>query len=319
MGPLGNGGPLVRRNGRGQVKSVEEDEMERIGFIGLGIMGKPMARNLLRAGYSLVVHNRSRASVDELAGEGAQPASSPMEVAQKTGVVITMLPDSPDVEEVVLGRGGVIEGVREGMLFVDMSTVAPSTAIKIHSAMKEKGVSALDAPVSGGEIGAKEGTLSIMVGGEEEAFERALPIFKVMGKNIVRVGGPGAGQVTKACNQVVVALTIQAVAEALTLARKCGVDPAKVREALLGGFAQSRILEVHGKRMIDRTFQPGFRLRLHRKDLNIALQTGRERGVALLATAQAAGLMDALLAQGRGDLDHSALAILTEELSGIKE
>lgn len=292
--------------------------MERIGFIGLGIMGKPMARNLMKAGYSLVVHNRSRASVDELAQEGAKPANSSREVAELTDVVITMLPDSPDVEQVVLGPGGVLEGVRSGMLFADMSTVAPSTARRVHEAMRLKGAQALDAPVSGGEIGAREATLSIMVGGEEEAFHRALPIFQAMGKNIVRVGGPGAGQVTKACNQVIVALTIQAVAEALTLARKSGVDPAKVREALLGGFAQSRILEVHGKRMIECSFQPGFRIKLHRKDLAIALQTGREKGVPLLATAQAAELMDALLAQGKGDLDHSALALLVGQMAGLE-
>lgn len=291
--------------------------MESIGFIGLGIMGKPMARNLMKAGYGLVVHNRSRASVEELSREGAKAASSAQEVAQNSDVVITMLPDSPDVEQVVLGPAGVLEGVRPGMLVVDMSTVAPSTSIKVHEALKAKGVEALDAPVSGGEIGAKEGTLSIMVGGDEKAFERALPILQAMGKNIVRVGGPGAGQVAKACNQVIVALTIQAVAEALTLARKCGVDPGKVREALLGGFAQSRILEVHGKRMLERTFQPGFKIRLHRKDLAIALQTGREQGVALVATAQAAELMDSLLAQGKGELDHSGLALLVEQMAGL--
>jgi len=291
--------------------------MERIGFIGLGIMGKPMARNLLKAGYPLVVHNRSRASVEELSREGARAAGSPQEVAQGSDVVITMLPDSPDVEQVVLGAKGVIEGVRQGMLLVDMSTVAPSTSLKLHRAMAERRVQALDAPVSGGEIGAREATLSIMVGGDEGAFQRALPILQAMGKNIVRVGGPGAGQVAKACNQVIVALTIQAVAEALTLARKCGVDPGKVREALLGGFAQSRILEVHGKRMIDRAFQPGFRMRLHRKDLAIALQTGKEQGVALLATAQAAELMDSLLAQGKGELDHSGLALLVEQMAGL--
>jgi 2-hydroxy-3-oxopropionate reductase len=291
--------------------------MERIGFIGLGIMGKPMARNLLKAGYPLVVHNRSRASVEELSREGARAAGSPQEVAQGSDVVITMLPDSPDVEQVVLGAKGVIEGVRQGMLLVDMSTVAPSTSLKVHRAMAERRVQALDAPVSGGEIGAREATLSIMVGGDEGAFQRALPILQAMGKNIVRVGGPGAGQVAKACNQVIVALTIQAVAEALTLARKCGVDPGKVREALLGGFAQSRILEVHGKRMIDRAFQPGFRMRLHRKDLAIALQTGKEQGVALLATAQAAELMDSLLAQGKGELDHSGLALLVEQMAGL--
>jgi len=291
--------------------------MERIGFIGLGIMGKPMARNLLKAGYPLVVHNRSRASVEELSREGARAAGSPREVAQGSDVVITMLPDSPDVEQVVLGAKGVIEGVRQGMLLVDMSTVAPSTSLKLHRAMAERRMQALDAPVSGGEIGAREATLSIMVGGDEGAFQRALPILQAMGKNIVRVGGPGAGQVAKACNQVIVALTIQAVAEALTLARKCGVDPGKVREALLGGFAQSRILEVHGKRMIDRAFQPGFRMRLHRKDLAIALQTGKEQGVALLATAQAAELMDSLLAQGKGELDHSGLALLVEQMAGL--
>lgn len=291
--------------------------MEKIGFIGLGIMGKPMARNLIKAGYELVVHNRSRASVEELSKQGAEAASSPQEVARNSDVVITMLPDSPDVEQVVLGAAGVLEGVRPGMLLMDMSTIAPSVTLRIHQALEEKEVQALDAPVSGGEIGAKQGTLSIMVGGDEQAFQRALPILQAMGKNIVRVGGPGAGQVAKACNQVIVGLTIQAVAEALTLARKCGVDPAKVREALMGGFAQSRILEVHGKRIIQRDFQPGFRMRLHRKDLAIALQTGKEKGVALLATAQAAELMDSIIAQGKGELDHSGLALLVEQMAGL--
>ena len=291
--------------------------MERIGFIGLGVMGKPMARNLLKVGYSLVVHNRSRAAVDELAGEGAAKASSAREVAEKSEVVITMLPDSPDVEAVVLGPEGVIEGVRSGQLYIDMSTIAPATARKVYEALQGKGVEALDAPVSGGDVGAKAGTLSIMVGGTEEAFHKAQPLFEVMGKNIVLIGGPGAGQVTKACNQVVVALTIQAVAEAMTLARKAGVDPARVREALLGGFAQSRILDLHGQRILDRNFQPGFRVRLHRKDLAIALQTGREQSLPLPATAQTADMMDALLDQGKGDLDHSALALLVEQLGGV--
>jgi 2-hydroxy-3-oxopropionate reductase len=275
-------------------------------------MGKPMARNLLKAGYPLVLHNRSRGAVDELASEGATPASSPKEVAEKSDVVITMLPDSPDVELVVLGREGIIEGVRPGMLFIDMSTVAPATARKVYEALHAKGIECLDAPVSGGEIGAREGTLSIMVGGTERAFQRALPFFQKMGKNIVHIGDPGAGQVTKACNQVVVALTIQAVSEALILARKAGVDPAKVREALLGGFAQSRILDLHGKRILEHNFQPGFKLKLHRKDLGIALQTGREFSVPLFATAQAAELMDALLAQHKGELDHSAMALFLE-------
>jgi 2-hydroxy-3-oxopropionate reductase len=290
--------------------------MERIGFIGLGIMGKPMARNLLKAGYALVVHNRSRAAVEELAAEGAQAASSPKEVAGQSDVVITMLPDSPDVEQVVLGPDGVVDGIRSGSLFVDMSTIAPGTARNVYDALKAKGVEALDAPVSGGEVGAKEGTLSIMVGGTQAAFQRAMPVFEVMGKNIVLIGEPGAGQVTKACNQIVVGVTIQAVSEALILARKSGVDPARVREALLGGFAQSRILDLHGQRIINRSFQPGFRVRLHRKDLAIALQTGREVSLPLMLTSQVAELMNALIARGDGDLDHSGLAHLLEQMGG---
>lgn len=277
-----------------------------------------MARNLLKAGHALTVHNRSRGPVEELAAEGGVPASSPKEVAERSDVIITMLPDSPDVEEVVLGRGGVREGVRPGALFIDMSTVAPATARKVHRELAEAKVQSLDAPVSGGEAGAKAGTLSIMVGGEEEAFRRAMPVFQTLGKNILLVGGPGAGQVTKACNQVVVALTIQAVAEALAMARKAGVDPAKVREALLGGFAQSRILDVHGRRMLDRDFVPGFKTRLHRKDLGIALQTAREHGVPLLGTAQIAQMMDALIAQGMGDMDHSILYLLEERLANAE-
>ena len=286
--------------------------MERIGFIGLGIMGKPMARNLLKTGYPLVVHNRSREPLKELASEGATVALSPKEVAENSDMVITMLPDSPDVEKVVLGQQGVIEGLRPGMLYIDMSTIAPATARKVYESLKAKGIESLDAPVSGGDVAAKEGTLSIMVGGNENAFQRALPLFQIMGKNIVHIGDSGAGQVTKACNQIVVALNIQAISEAFALAKKAGVDPVKVRGALLGGFAQSRILDLHGKRILDRNFQPGFKLKLHRKDLGIALQTGRELSVPLLVTAHAAELMDALLAQGKGDLDHSAMALFLE-------
>jgi 2-hydroxy-3-oxopropionate reductase len=291
--------------------------MEKIGFIGLGTMGKPMAHNLLKAGYRLVVHNRNRDPVNELGGAGADAATSAKEVAEKSDVVITMLPDSPDVESVVFGEHGLLEGVREGMLFVDMSTIAPVTARKICEALKPKGVEALDAPVSGGEVGAIQGTLSIMVGGSEQAFQRALPVFKAMGKNVVHIGGAGAGQVTKACNQVVVAQTIQAVAEAMTLAKKCGVDPAKVRDALLGGFAQSRILDLHGKRILERNFEPGFRIELHRKDLNIALQTAGEMAVSLPATALVAENMNALIAHGDGKKDHSALALLVERLANV--
>ncbi len=290
--------------------------MEKIGFIGLGIMGKPMARHLIKAGYPLVVHNRSREAVEELTAEGATPAGTPKEVAGQCDVVITMLPDSPDVEQVVFGEDGVAVGVKSGMLFIDMSTIAPGTSRCVYEALKAKGVESLDAPVSGGEVGAKAGTLSIMAGGSEAAFQRAKPIFEVMGKNIVLIGEAGAGQVTKACNQIVVGVTIQAVAEALILARKSGVDPARVREALLGGFAGSRIMELHGQRIIDRTFQPGFRVRLHRKDLAIALQTGREVSLPLMLTSQVAELMNALIARGDGDLDHSGLAHLLEQMGG---
>lgn len=278
-------------------------------------MGLPMSKNLLKSGYAVTVFNRSRAAMDELVAVGAQLANSPSEVAQQSDVVLTCLPDSPDVEAVVLGENGVLSGSRPGMLYVDHSTIAPVTSRKLYEALKLSGVAALDAPVSGGDIGAQQGTLSIMVGGDEAAFGRSLPILQAMGKNIIHIGDAGAGQVTKACNQIVVAMTVQAVAEALTLAKKSGVDPAKVREALLGGFAQSRVLEVHGQRMLDRTFQPGFKLNLHRKDMNIVLQTGKELNLPLLGTAQVTELMNAAIAQGKGELDSSALITLYELLS----
>lgn len=292
--------------------------MERIGFIGLGIMGKPMAQNLLKSGYSLVVYNRSRSAMEQLAAQGATIAESPSEVAQQSDVVITCLPDSPDVEAALIGSQGAIATARPGMLFIDMSTIAPATARKIYATFKEKGIQSLDAPVSGGDIGAQQGTLSIMVGGDQTAFQRALPIFEVMGQNIVHVGDAGAGQVTKACNQIVVAMTVQAVAEALTLAKKSGVDAVKVREALLGGFAQSRILEVHGERMLQGSFQPGFKIELHRKDMNIVLQTGREVSLPLLGSSQVTSLMDALIAQGKGGLDDAALVTLYEMLGSTE-
>jgi len=293
--------------------------MERIGFIGLGIMGKPMAINLVAAGYPLTVCDFNLAAVDELVAQGATAAGSAREVAAASDVVITMLPDSPQVDAVVLGPDGVAEGIRSNALYIDMSSIAPATSRKVAEALAERGVDALDAPVSGGEPAAQAGNLSIMVGGSEQGVERAQPIFAVLGKSTTHIGDAGAGQVTKAANQVVVALTIQAVAEALVLARKAGVDPARVRAALLGGFAQSRILELHGQRMLDSDYDPGFKLRLHRKDLTNALQLGREAGVPLFATAQAAGLMDALLAQGAGDRDHAALATLYEQLSGVED
>lgn len=291
---------------------------ERIGVIGLGIMGKPMARNLMRAGYALAVHSRSRPPVEELVAAGAVDGTSPRGVAQQSDVVITMLPDTPDVQQVVLGRDGVLEGLRPGAVLVDMSTISPIVTQEIARAVRAKGAEILDAPVSGGEKGAIEATLSIMVGGPEPAFARVRPIFEALGKNVVHIGGTGAGQVTKACNQIVVALTIQAVSEALALAAKAGVDPAKVRQALLGGFAQSRILEAHGQRMLDRNFTPGFRVRLHQKDLNIALSTGNALGVPLPATAVVQEAFTALRGLDRSDWDHSALVTLIEELAKVE-
>jgi 2-hydroxy-3-oxopropionate reductase len=293
--------------------------METIGFIGLGIMGRPMAENLREADYELVVYNRTEEKADDFVEGGGEKASSPREVAEKSDVVITMLPDSPQVEELVLGEDGVAAGMSEGKLYIDMSSIAPATSRHVHEVLEEQGVEAVDAPVSGGQPAAESGELAIMVGGSDDAVQRARPILEVMGKAVTHIGPPGAGQVAKAANQVVVALTIQAVAEALTLVRKSGVDAAKVREALLGGLAQSKILEMHGERMLEHEFDPGFKLSLHRKDLSIALQAAREEGVPLLATAQAAELMNALLASGHGDEDHAVIATFYEELAGVSQ
>lgn len=290
--------------------------MEKTGFIGLGIMGKPMALHLLKAGYPVSVLEKNKASA-ALVAAGARSYPTPAAVAQDCDVVITMLPDSPEVVEVVSGKDGVLGTIRKGSLFIDMSTIAPATAKNVYEWMRQRGVEALDAPVSGGQTGAENATLSIMTGGTEAAFQRALPLLQVMGKNIVHIGGPGTGQMTKACNQMIVGMTIQAVAEAFTLARKAGVDLEKMREALLGGFAQSRILDLHGKRIIERNFLPGFKIKLHRKDMNIALEAGRELSVPLYGAALVAEHMDALLAQGKGGSDHSAIALLIEQLAGI--
>jgi 2-hydroxy-3-oxopropionate reductase len=288
--------------------------MEKIGFIGLGIMGKPMALNLINAGYSLTVLKKNKAA-PALVEAGANSLETNKAIAESCDVIITMLPDSPEIREVVWGEDGVLEGIRRGALFIDMSTIAPSTAREIYDSMQQKGVEALDAPVSGGQVGAESGSVSFMVGGSEAAFQRALPLFEVMGKNIVHIGGAGAGQTTKACNQIIVGLTIQAVSEAFTLAKKAGLDLARMREALLGGFAQSRILDLHGQRIIDQNFEPGFKIKLHRKDMNIALQAGREHSVPLYGSAQVAAHMDALLSQGKGEMDHSAIALLMQQLS----
>jgi 2-hydroxy-3-oxopropionate reductase len=232
--------------------------MEKIGFIGLGIMGRPMAKHLMKAGHPLLILSKSKAA-EELQKEGAKIFEDPSQLAAEADVVITMLPDSPEVEAIVLGDHGVLSGIRKGSLYIDMSTIALATSVSLFNAFAKKGVEALDAPVSGGQAGAEGAALSIMVGGSDEAFKRAVPLFEKMGKNIVHIGKPGAGQTTKACNQIVVGLTIQAVAEALTLAKKSGVDVAKVRAALLGGFAQSKILDLHGQRIIDRNLSRGSR------------------------------------------------------------
>jgi 2-hydroxy-3-oxopropionate reductase len=289
-----------------------------IGFIGLGIMGKPMARNLLKAGYTLVVHNRSRAAVDELAKEGAQAAADSQEVTRRSEIIITMLPDSPDVELVYAGDQGIFSGLKSGTLLIDMSSISPVVARKLAAEANTRGSEMLDAPVSGGEAGAVGATLSIMIGGKSSAVEKALPIFQALGKNIVHVGDAGAGQVTKAANQMVVGTTIAIVGEALVLAAKAGVDPAKVRQALLGGFAQSKILEAHGQKMLDRNFKPGFRIRLHEKDMKIALATGSEYGVPLMVTGVVGQMMTAMKGMGNGDLDHSGLVKFVEELAKLE-
>lgn len=287
---------------------------EKVGFIGLGIMGRPMAKNLMEAGYELVVHNRSPEKAEELAKEGnATAAASPVQVAQACDIVITMLPDSPDVEAVVAGEGGVLEGIRDGALLVDMSTISPVVTKELSEMVREKGASMLDAPVSGGDVGAIEGALSIMVGGSEEDFERARPLFDVMGKAATHVGPIGAGQVVKACNQIVVALTIEAVSEALVLGSKGGVKPEKLVEALSGGLAGSAVMEAKKEKFFSHDFEPGFRIELHHKDLGIALAAGREYGVALPATAIVDQMLEALKAKGRGESDHSALLTLLEE------
>jgi len=288
-----------------------------IGFIGLGIMGAPMAANLARAGYPLVVHNRSRSKVERFLAEHerAEAAATPNEVAERTDVVITMLPDSPDVEQVYLGDDGVIVGARARQLLIDMSSIAPAVARAVFKAASEVGAAALDAPVSGGDVGAREGTLSIMVGGPSDAFDRARPLLEVMGKTIVRLGEAGAGQTAKACNQILVAVTIEAVSEALVLASKAGVDPDRLIEVLSGGLAGNRVMAVRRRNFLEHDFTPGFKLELHHKDLGIALRTARELGVYVPATAIVDQMLAALEAGGDGGLDHSALLTVIEEQS----
>jgi len=288
---------------------------DRIGFIGLGIMGKPMARNLLGAGFELTVHSRSPEPVDELVAAGSMRGSDPAAVAAASDITITMLPDTPDVELVLAGSRGVSEGAAPGSLVIDMSSIDPGATRALADAFGARGVSMLDAPVSGGERGAIDATLSIMVGGTEDAFRRAAPIFEALGKSIVHVGPSGAGQVAKACNQLVVGATIEAVAEALLLAERSGVDAGKVREALLGGFAGSKILEVHGQRMLDRSFAPGFRIRLHRKDARIVEEAAAATGTPIPSFSVVAEQLQRAVDAGDGELDHSGLFVELERLT----
>ena len=289
--------------------------MANLGFIGLGIMGKPMAGHLLEAGHTVHVYDVVPGPVKELAARGAVVCGSSREVARKSDITIIMVPDTPDVEAVLFGKDGVAEGVRSGSIVVDMSSISPIATKEFAQKLAEKGVEMLDAPVSGGQVGAEKATLSIMVGGKTKVFQQIKPYFDLMGKNIVHLGGNGDGQTCKVANQIVVALTIEAVAEALVFAAKAGADPRKVREALLGGFAQSRILELHGERMLARNFNPGFRIRLHQKDLNLALQSARNLGVSLPNTATAQELFNSVAARGGIDLDHSAMVQALEMLA----
>lgn len=289
-----------------------------IGFIGPGIMGRPMALNLIKAGHSLSVYGRRAEAVKPVTDAGARACASPREVAAQSEIVFIIVSDTPDVEQVILGEQGVIHGAKRGSIVVDMSTISPAATRRMAGELAAKGVEMLDAPVSGGEGGAINATLSIMVGGKPAVFEKVQPLFQAMGKNIVHVGENGAGQVTKACNQIVVAVTIQAVSEALTFARKNGVDPAKVRAALMGGFAGSKILEVHGQRMLDNDFKPGFKVKLHQKDLRIVMEDAGTLGLGLPGAALVAQHLNALMGAGDGELDSSAIVKAVERLSAFK-
>jgi 2-hydroxy-3-oxopropionate reductase len=292
--------------------------MTSVGYIGLGIMGKSIARNILKAGFPLVVHNRSRAAVEELAAEGAKQASSPSEVAAQTDIVITNLPDSPDVEAVVLGQNGIIESAHQGQVYVDNSTIKPATARLIAAKLAEKGMQALDAPVSGGDIGARDATLTIMVGGADSALQKALPIFEVIGKTITHVGEAGAGQVAKAANQIMVAAQMAAMGELLIFSQKSGVDPRKVVEAIKGGAAQCWTLDVKPTRLFSGNRKPGFKAFMQAKDLNIVLATAREYGVPLPSTAVNTQLFQAMLAMDMAELDNSAVVGVIEALAGTR-
>jgi 2-hydroxy-3-oxopropionate reductase len=286
-----------------------------VGFIGPGIMGRPMALNLMKAGNALSVYGRRAESMKPLADAGAKACKSPREVAAQSDVIFVIVSDTPDVEEVILGENGVIHGARKDAIVVDMSTISPAATRAMAEKLAERGVEMLDAPVSGGDVGAINGTLSIMVGGKKDVFDKVLPLFRAMGKNIVHVGDNGAGQVCKACNQIVVAVTIEAVSEAITFARKNGVDAAKVRAALMGGFAGSKILEVHGQRMLDNVFKPGFKVKLLQKDMRIVMEDAGKLGLGLPAAALVTQHLNALMGAGDGELDSAAIIKAVERMS----
>lgn len=292
--------------------------MLTVGYIGLGLMGKSMARNILKAGFPLVVYNRSRASMDELAAEGARPADSPADVARQVDVVFTNVPDSPDVEQVVLGPNGIIEGAHEGLIFVDNSTIKPATARMLAERLAEKGVQSLDAPVSGGDIGARNGTLTIMVGGPVDALEKVLPVLQAMGKSITLIGDAGAGQIAKAANQIMVAAQMVAMGELLVFAQKSGADPRKVIEAIKGGAAQCWTLDVKPPRIFAGNRTPGFKANLQAKDMSIVLETARQYGVPLPSAAVHAQLFNAMLQNGMGDMDNSAVLGIIEMMANEK-
>ncbi len=290
---------------------------EKIGLIGPGIMGQPMGMNLLNAGYPLWVFSRTPSRAQPLVDAGATLCDTPRAVAEQADIIISIVSDTPDVEAVVLDENGVLEGASAGKVLVDMSTISPIATRKIAGKLAEKGVEMLDAPVSGGDVGAKNGTLSIMVGGKPDVFERVKPVFDVLGKNIVHVGESGAGQVAKACNQILVAEHINAAGEALLLARACGVDPEKVRQALLGGFAHSKVLEVHGERMLTRNFQPGFKARLHKKDMHIVIDTMEEKGLDLPTAKAVTEALDQAVANSDSELDSTVLVKILEARNSV--
>jgi 2-hydroxy-3-oxopropionate reductase len=290
---------------------------QTVGMIGLGIMGRPMTKNLIKAGLPVVVHSRSQGPVEELVGAGAKRGSSPKDVAAQVDVLITMLPNSPEVEEVALGKDGIIEGARRGLLFLDMSTISPIVSQRVGKALAGKGVRMLDAPVSGGEKGAIDAALSIMVGGEKADFEAALPIFQALGKTITHLGPLGAGGFTKLANQIIVAVNLTALGEALTLAKKAGLDRALTLKALSGGLAGSKCLEQKTPNYVAGTYNPGFKIDLHFKDLGLIMESGRALGVPLPCTAIVQELFNAMRVKGRGGLDHSGVITLLEELAGL--